>query len=119
MLKTIGIIFGVVLLLVGVLGFIPAATPKDMLLGIFHVNTVHNIIHLLTGAISLWTALQSEYAVRQFFRIFGIVYAVVMVLGFFYGERDILGLIANNAADNWLHLIIAAFSLYLGFLYKE
>jgi hypothetical protein len=119
MLRTWGILFGLAFLLIGILGFVPAASPNGLLLGIFHVNLIHNVIHLITGAIALWTGLQGTVATRYFFQYFGIIYAIVTVLGFIYGEKDILGLIANNAADNWLHLIIAAVSLYLGFLHKE
>src|SRR4051812_32214391 len=57
MVKTAAILFGLVFLLVGILGFVPAATPDTngmpMLLGIFHVNTVHNFIHLASGVVFL------------------------------------------------------------------
>lgn len=119
MLKTYGIIYGLAFVLVGILGFVPAVSPNGMLLRIFHVNLVHNLIHLVTGGVALWMAFHSLYAIQQFFKIFGIIYGIVTVLGFIYGERDILGFIANNHADNWLHLIITAVSLYLGFAYKE
>ena len=51
LLKPAAVLFGVVFLLVGVLGFVPAAAPNQMLLGIFHVNAAHNGVHLL-GLIS-------------------------------------------------------------------
>ena len=54
-------------------------------------------------------------ASRTYFRSFGIVYALVAVLGFYYGDQPLLGLIANNSADTWLHVVIAVVSLYLGF----
>lgn len=119
MLRTMAIIFGLAFLLVGILGFVPSATPNGMLLGIFHVNMIHNIIHLVTGAIALWVGLQSAHSARQFFRIFGIIYAAVTVLGFIYGDKDILGYIANNSADNWLHLAVSVISLYFGFIYND
>ncbi|MBA2368414.1 MAG: hypothetical protein H0V82_05250 [Candidatus Protochlamydia sp.] len=40
MLKTFAKIFGVIMTVVGLLGFVPQATPDGMLLGIFHVNGV-------------------------------------------------------------------------------
>jgi hypothetical protein len=49
------------------------------------------------------------------FQGLGVVYGLVAVLGFFYGSEPILGILANNRADAWLHLGIAAVSLYLGF----
>ena len=47
MVKTAAVLFGVVFLLVGILGFVPAVTKDQMLLGIFHVNAAHNCVHLL------------------------------------------------------------------------
>lgn len=119
MLKTIAIIFGVIMLAVGILGFIPQANPNGMLLGLFHVNLIHNLIHVATGIVAILCGLSSEYASRVYFQVFGIVYALVALLGFYYGDRDILGLIANNTADNILHVLIALASIYLGFFYPD
>ena len=49
MAKTLALLFGVVFLLIGILGFVPAVAPNEMLLNIFHVNAAHNAVHLLTG----------------------------------------------------------------------
>jgi hypothetical protein len=119
MLKTAAILFGIVFLLVGVLGFVPGITTGQMLLGIFHVNAVHNLVHLLSGAVALLTGLTSTAAARTYFRVFGIVYALVAVLGFIVGNGLLLGLIANNMADTWLHVVIALVALALGFMAQE
>jgi hypothetical protein len=115
MIKTAAIIFGVAFLLAGLLGFVPAAAPGGMLLGVLHINTAHNIVHLLTGAVALLCGLTSYAASRIFFQVFGIIYLLVALLGFVYGSQPILGLIANNIADAWFHLFVSAVSLYLGF----
>lgn len=119
MLKTFAIIFGIIMLAIGVLGFIPQANPDGYLFGIFHVNFEHNLIHIATGIISLVCGLASEYASRIFFQIFGIVYGLVALLGLYYVDRPIFGIIANNIPDVILHILIAAFALYLGFVYRE
>ena len=120
MVKTMATVFGVVLLLVGILGFIPGITTSDgLLLGIFHVNTLHNIIHLLSGAIALWAGMSGMAASRMYFQVFGVIYALVAILGFVYGDKDILSIVANNMADTWLHVVIAVVALYLGFGAKE
>ena len=120
MLKSAAIIFGIVFLLVGVLGFVPGITTTDqMLLGIFHVNAVHNIVHLLSGAVALIAGLTSTAAARMYFRVFGIVYALVAILGFFTGNGLLLGLISNNMADTWLHVLIALVALALGFVVQD
>lgn len=115
MLKTYAKVFGFVLLALGVLGFVPALTPNDHLLGIFHVDTLHNFIHFGSGAVALMAGYTSERASRTYFQVFGVVYALVAALGFVYMDREILGVLANNMADNLLHVVIAGTALYLGF----
>jgi hypothetical protein len=115
MLKTLAVIFGVVFLLIGILGFVPSMAPDQMLLGIFHVNAAHNAVHLLTGAVALFCGMASVAASKTFFRIFGVVYGLVAILGFVVGDGMLLGLISNNVADTWLHVAIAVVSLILGF----
>ncbi len=115
MLQKLSMIFGVVFLLIGVLGFVPGITTNEQLLGIFHVNAVHNIIHLVSGAVALWAGFTSAKAAKMYFQIFGVIYALVTVLGFFTGEGLIVGLVANNMADVVLHLVIAVVALYAGF----
>src|SRR5687768_5745297 len=119
MLKTMAIIFGFVFLLVGILGFVPAATTHGHLLGIFHVNPVHNMIHIASGIVALFCGFQSVYASRQYFRIFGLIYGAVAILGFFHGDNPIFGIVANNMADTWLHVGISIVSLVLGFGVRE
>jgi len=115
MLNKIAIAFGVVFVAVGVLGFVPPLAPDGKLLGLFEVNTLHNLVHLATGVIAIIVGLNSDSASRMFFRVFGAIYALVAALGFFYVEQPLLGLVANNNADTGLHLVIAVVALYLGF----
>lgn len=118
MLQKLSMIFGVVLLLIGVLGFVPGITADGYLLGIFHVNAMHNIVHLVSGALALWAGMTSAKAAKMYFQVFGVIYAVVTILGFFTGQGLVLGLIANNTADVVLHLVIAAVAIYAGFAMK-
>ena len=60
-----------------------------------------------------------EKASRVFFQAFGVIYGLVAVLGFFYGDAPLLGIVANNAADSVLHVVIAVVALYLGFGMKS
>lgn len=115
MLKSIAVIFGLVMAAIGVLGFIPSMTPGNLLLGYFAVNTAHNLIHLLTGILAILAGLSSTGAAIWFFRLFGIAYALFALHGFAYGSAPILDVVANNAADTWLHTAIAAVALVLGF----
>jgi hypothetical protein len=121
MVKTAAILFGIVFLAIGILGFVPSVTTTDangmpMLLGIFHVNPLHNIVHLASGVVALFCGMSGVGASRTYFRIFGIVYLVVAILGFYPGGTMILGMLSNNPAVTWLHVAIAVVSLYLGFV---
>ena len=120
MIKTAALLFGVVFLLVGILGFVPGVTSDvngmPMLLGIFHVNTAHNFVHLASGVVFLLCGMAGAGPARTFFQIFGVVYALVAVLGFMKGDGLLLGLISNNMADTWLHVVLAASMLFLGFV---
>ena len=115
MVKSAAILFGIVFLLVGILGFVPSITKDEMLLGIFHVNLAHNIVHLASGAVFLLCGMAGAGPSRTFFQIFGIVYALVAALGFYYGDQAILGIVSNNMPVVWLHVVLAAAMLFLGF----
>lgn len=120
-IKRIAIIFGVIFVVVGILGFVPGVTsfmPDEehgRLFGAFAVDTLHNLVHIATGVVAIACGIASDTASRNYFKIFGVIYAVVAVLGFFYGKAPLLGLMANNVADAVLHTAIAAVALFLGF----
>ena len=90
-----------------------------MLLGIFHVNLAHNIVHLASGAVFLLCGLAGAGPSRTFFKIFGLVYALVAILGFMKGDGMLLGCVANNMADVWLHVGLAVVMLFFGFVAKD
>ena len=114
-LKKIAVIFGVIFAVVGVLGFVPVVSPGGKLLGVFDVNSAHNLVHLATGIIAILVGMASDKASRTFFQVFGVIYALVAVLGFYSGDQPLLGIVSNNSADAALHVIIAVAALYLGF----
>ncbi len=86
-----------------------------MLFGTFHVNTAHNFVHLASGIVFLLCGMAGASASRMFFKIFGIVYALVAGLGFMKGNGLVLGMISNNTADTWLDVVLAVVMLFLGF----
>ncbi|HXP34153.1 MAG TPA: DUF4383 domain-containing protein [Chthoniobacterales bacterium] len=115
MAKTLGMLFGIVFLAIGVLGFVPGVTTNDMLLGVFMVNTAHSIVHIASGAIFLIASMSGAGAARLWFQLFGIIYAIVAVLGFMTPNGMLLGMISNNPADTYLHVGLAAAMLLIGF----
>jgi len=115
MVKSLAILFGIVFLAIGILGFVQGITKDDMLLGIFMVNPAHSVVHIASGVVALLCGISGFSASRTFFRIFGIIYAIVAVFGFYNGDQPLLGLISNNTADTWLHVVLAVVMLFLGF----
>lgn len=117
MLKKAALATGIVFLLIGILGFVPGITTSDthLLLGIFRVDAAHNLVHIISGIAFLAASSRNDYS-SLLFKIMGIVYALVTVLGFLVGSGNaILGLIHVNTADNFLHLVLAVAFLYFGF----
>jgi hypothetical protein len=123
MLKTAALIFGIFFIIAGIGGFIPGLAPAmgdgRMLFGIFMVGPVHNIIHLASGAAALFCSFAGAGAARKYFQIFGVVYLLVALIGFAYGNSPIMGIMEHNVNDIWLHILIAAAALYLGFVAKD
>jgi hypothetical protein len=123
MVKTAAIIFGIVFLAVGILGFVPGATTNvdgmPMLLGIFHVNAAHNFVHIASGVVFLIAGMAGAGPSRMWFRIFGVIYAVVTILGFMNPAGPLLGMISNNPAVTYLHTVLAIAMLFLGFVAKD
>src|SRR5437763_2969149 len=120
MVKAAAILVGLISLLIGIVGFVPAITPANgMLLGIFHVNTAHNIIHLASGIVFLLCGMAGAGPSRTFFKIFGVVYALVAVLGYMKGDGMLMGMVANNMSDVWLHVVLAVWMLFLWFVAKD
>jgi CRP/FNR family cyclic AMP-dependent transcriptional regulator len=114
------LIFGVVLIAAGVLGFIWDASfdigpgvEGDDLIGLFEVNGWHNIIHIVSGIIGVAVA-ASPAGSRAFALGFGAVYAVVTIWGFITGDNILFGLAPVNFADNLLHAAIAIAGIAAG-----
>lgn len=112
--KSVALWLGVIFLVVGVAGFIPPLTPDGKVLGLFLVDPLHNIVHLLTGALAVFAAKSGESAVKMYFQVFGVVYALVTVLGFLT-STGLFGLLPVNIWDNLFHLVVAVVALYYGF----
>ncbi len=119
MLKIFAILFGIIMIVVGILGFLPDFTHDGKLLDLFEVNTWHNVIHLASGFIALLCGLSKTIYCKIFFILFGLIYGFVAVWGFVQGPGMLFNMIAINTADNWLHTGIAILSLYLGLFFKS
>ena len=116
MAKTVAKILGVVFILVGLAGF---AMPN--LLGA-HLNTAHNLVHLVSGALALYFGFAATLsAARLFCIVFGIVYALLGVAGFLLGtgsERMLAidDLLMLGTMDHIIHILLGIIFLAGGFL---
>lgn len=109
--------FGFVFLAVGILGFIP--NPIASSDGLFAVNGLHNVVHLLSGVVALAAGYSGDEGYAKTYNIgFGAVYALVTLLGFM-NVGFVVDLLALNTADNVLHLLITATLLFAGFTFSE
>jgi hypothetical protein len=116
---------GAVFLLVGILGFIPGITASygDMtfvghdseakLLGLFQVNVVHNIVHLLFGVVGL-VAASAWGSARLFLIGGGAVYLALWLYGVVIDLNSTANFVSLNTADNWLHLGLGVGMIALG-----
>jgi len=114
---------GAALLLAGIFGFISDSTfdtgdgiQGDGFLG-FEVNGIHNLIHVASGLVLL-AASPRRASARAVALAFGLVYGVVAIVGLIDGE-DVLGLIPINAADNVLHIALAALGIITGLISRD
>lgn len=110
MAKKVVMVLGVVLLLIGIIGFF-----NNPILGIFGVDTIHNVVHLVSGLLALLATVNGESASKMFAKIFGIIYALLGVLGFLMAS-PLLGFLMVNPADNVLHLIVGIVLLGAAFM---
>ena len=117
--RLVATIFGAVYLLVGLLGFAVTggvgfiSTKGGLLLGIFEVNPLHNIAHLLIGAALLFAGLANVRAAKATNTTVGAVYLLLGIVGFFL-VGTAANILALNTFDHFLHLASALVLLAVG-----
>lgn len=130
--RTFALIFGIVFLAVGALGFIPGMTHMPAmgthnvtmtngygdLLGIFPVNILHNVVHILFG---LWGLLASRSAAGAvtYARGVAIIYILLAVLGLIATTETTFGYIPIYGNDVYLHAALAVIAAYFGFVNRS
>jgi hypothetical protein len=116
MVRTVALALGIAFLGVGILGFILNPTGGE-LLGIFAVNVLHNLVHVLFGVLGIASAYTGWS--RLYCQGVGVIYLLLGVLGFipglYVGEDMLLGLVHINLADNFLHLVLGGVAAIFGF----
>lgn len=120
--RTVALTLGAIYVVVGILGFIPpfvmGMAPMEMpsasgnLIGIFPINALHNVVHLLIGGALLYGATATPTAILVS-RAVGIVYVAVGLLGIPFPNG--FGLLPLGGADILLHLATGAVLIAIGF----
>ncbi len=118
MAKTVCKIMGVVLLLVGLIGFV-----KPGLLGA-HLSGAHNAVHIISGAIALYFGFAGTLSGAKAFALaFGVIYLALGVLGLAMGtgpERMwMVGPLHFGQADHGVHVIFGIIFLAGGLFTKR
>jgi hypothetical protein len=105
---------GGLLVVTGLLGFI---APGFMGM---HLSAAHNVVLLLSGALAIYFGLMATQAAgRTFCLVFGAVYGLLGLAGFFAGGTDytftvIPGALVLGTMDHLVHLIFGAVFLSVG-----
>lgn len=118
MVQRVAQLFGVVFLLVGILGFVATGMNMDAnmdtapkLLGLFPVNALHNIVHLLFGVWGLLAARTLAGSVT-YAKVGGAIYVLLAIAGYFIPTT--FGLIPIGGNDIWLHALLGIVLLVVG-----
>jgi len=129
MAKTVATIIGVVFLLVGIVGFVAPGV------GGFHLSTAHNLIHIISGAASLYFGLAGTLkGARTFCLVFGAVYGLLGIVGFLLGTpgtpsmpgmaadgrlfKVLPGTLELGTSDHTFHVLLAIVYIVAGLMTK-
>ncbi|HEY4270268.1 MAG TPA: DUF4383 domain-containing protein [Galbitalea sp.] len=112
--RLLGIIFGVIYLVVGVFGFFLTSataflgTSGPLFIGLFQVNPLQNLGHVVAGAALLIAGLAGARGARVINGLLGAVFLVLGIIGLVVaGGNNPLNIFAFNGADNVLHFATA------------
>ena len=108
---------GIVLVAAGVLGFLNTSIAGTADNALLRVDTVHNIVHILTGLVALYIAfgLKGEQQVNAVIG-FGILYVIIFAA--VLASPNLFGIfsVAANAPLHVIHAAVAVVSLGVGYM---
>ena len=130
--RTFALVFGIVFLVVGAAGFVPGLVQPvhpghpdiavdsfyGQLFGLFPVNVLHNIVHMLFGIWGL-VAYRSLGAAKGYAKGVAILYGLLTLAGFIPGLNTLFGLVPLYGNDIWLHALLAAVAAYFGWIHRD
>lgn len=119
---------GIVLIVVGVLGFIPGITTQynelaflgpdsqALFLGVFQVSMLLNVVQLAIGATGWAMSRNNPMGARNFLMGFGLLYIVFSVYGLIVGVGSAANFLSLNTMDNWAFMILGVAMVGAGWL---
>src|SRR5215467_1769823 len=120
MAKSICKLLGLVLLLVGLLGFTHLLDSLHL-----HLTPYHNVVHIVSGLIALYFGFAgSAGGARGFCLLFGLVYLALGVCGFLFGGADHMWVLIKDQLmfgrrDDAIHVLLGILFLAGGLLGKK
>lgn len=112
MVRFLAILFGIIFIFVGTIGFLPTYKTNGLLFGYLHAGLMNNIIHLLMGVIAIMSATRVRLAIN-FFKLLGVLLTAVALWGFWSGGD--LYIMHVKLADNFVHLVVGLTAILIGF----
>ena len=130
--RNFALVWGIVFLGLAATGLIPgllqephAADPDlavdsmhGRALGIFPVNILHTLVHLVFG---IWGVVASRDwgRAKAYAKAVAIIYAMFVVMGLIPRLDTTFGLVPLHGNDVWLHILLAVPAAYFGFVHRD
>ena len=132
--NTCALTLGIIFLILGIAGFIPALTTVpgetfdsaipltadgiyskgfSLLLGVFPTNLMHNLFHILVGGLGIAAA--KTNAGRTYNQIFGISYIAIVIMGTLPLAKTVFGIMPVFGNNIWFNGLTGAIATYYGF----
>jgi hypothetical protein len=122
-LQRVALVFGIGFLAAAIAGFLASGSSMDAdpttaprALGLFPVNLLHNLVHLLFGVWGL-LASRSWSGSKLFAQVGGVAYILLVVLAFV--DPTTFGFIPIGGNDIWLHAVLGIPLAFFGFTARE
>lgn len=109
MVKLYARMTGLILLIVGIMGFL-----TDDLMGLIQFDSVHNMLHLLIAAVALYIGFGTEdpWLSHLFAEVMGFVYVLLGLVGFISPTFfNLLGPFHLEPVENLLHLVLGLWGI--------
>ena len=126
--QNVGMGVGILLILVGILGFIPGITTQyselaflgpdssALFLGLFQVSMLLNIVQVGIGATGMAMSRNNPMGARNFLMGFGLLYIVLSIYGLIVGVDSAANFLSLNLMNVWAFMIIGLAMVAAGWL---